>query len=490
MVILMCISLYTSRVILDKLGVVDYGIYNVVAGVIIIFTFINGAMSAATQRFLNFSMGKEDPEETRRVFNASQIIHICIAVIVIILAETIGLWFLYNKMQIPTTRLDAAFWVFQFSTFSSCFLILSYPYNADIIARERMGVFAYISLLDGGFKLLIAFLVGISPIDKLIFYALLMMIAQITISLIYRIYCIRNFEETKFKIKDITWDLYKRILSFSGWNLIGNLANACLTQGTNILLNMFFGPAVNAAKGIAVQVENAVISFCNNFQVAMNPQIVKSYASNEIDYMHSLIFRASRFSFYLALIFSLPIVMKADFILGLWLKETPDYAVVFVQYTMFFGLVQSLANPLLTGSLATGNARTIMSIIATFFIMIIPICYTVLKLGAPPVAVFQIQLLMYVLAHVLRVIIVKKQLGFSVYDYIRDVLIKVLSVSILSFAIAEIINHFIPDSMVYNIIYLALIITVNVSIIWTIGITAQERKYVVNIIKKKISKSN
>ena len=361
MMLMMFISLYTSRLVLKILGVEDYGIYNIVGGIVAMFSFIGGAMIAATQRFLNFYMGKNDNIKLKQVFNASLIIHIFIALIIIVISETIGLWFLYNKLIIPNIRFDAAFWCFQISILSTAFVIMSYPYNATIIAHEKMKAFAYVALVEASLKLLIVYLLQIQKGDKLILYGFLMMIIQISVTLLYVSYCKKHFKETKLQFKGIPIKLYKEIISFSGWNFLGNIANVCLMQGTNILLNMFFGPTVNAAKGISGQVQNAVNSFCVNFQTAQNPQIVKSYAANEMEEMHKLVFRSSRFSFYLVLLFSVPIIIKSEDILNIWLENPPEYSSVFVQYTMLFILIRSLANPLLTSSLATGNVKKIMS---------------------------------------------------------------------------------------------------------------------------------
>lgn len=485
MLLLMAVSLFTSRVVLDKLGVEDFGIYNIVGGVIFLFSFISGPMTEATQRFLNFYMGRQDSNGVRQSFNASQTIHIFIAAIILLLAETIGLWFVRHNLVIPDNRLDATLWVYHFSMFASVFLVLSFPYNAVIIAHEKMNVFAYISIFEAIAKLLVAYLLSVSPLDRLIFYAALLASVQVMVSLCYRFYCLRYFPEVKFQISDIPTSLYKQILSFSGWNFLGNIANVCLQQGTNILLNLFFGPSVNAAKAISVQVQNAVNHFCNNFQMAMRPQIVKSYAANEMIAMHKLIFRASRFSYLLVWFFALPIMLKADWILNLWLGNVPEYAATFVQYTMGFILVQSLANPLLTGSVATGNVKKIMSVIATFFIMIIPICYIALYLGYNPVIVFKIQMLMYLVAHVLRLFIVSSQVGFSKKEYLIHVVKPIMVVSILSTiaTIAFIVT--VPDIAIIRVL------TIPVSWIFIIvcvvlfGITRNELKSIIKYILKK-----
>lgn len=277
----MLVSLYTSRVILNTLGVEDYGIYNVVGGVVSMFAFFNSAMSSATQRFLSFEIGKGDFVQLRKTFNATQIIHIGIAVLILILAETVGLWFVKTYLVIPVERMDAAIWVYHFSVLSFMVSIIQVPYNATIIAHERMNVYAYVSIIEVSLKLLIVFMLTWITYDKLILYGILHFGVVFLVASLYRIYTRRNFEESKFEVvKDK--DLYKSLISFSGWSLFGNIAVMLRGQGVNILLNMFFGPAVNAARGIAYQVQGALFGFVTNFQMAIKPQIIKSYAIEDL----------------------------------------------------------------------------------------------------------------------------------------------------------------------------------------------------------------
>lgn len=485
MLFMMIINLYASRLILQKLGVEDYGIYNIIGGVVALFTFISGAMTASTQRFLNHYLGLKDFEGLNKAFNASQIIHFFIALSVLLLAETIGLWFLYNKLVIPTERFDAAFWTYQCSIISTCIIIISYPYNATIIANEKMGAFAYVSILDGMLKFLIIFLLEQNKYDKLILYASLLTGIQILITSIYRIYCIRHFPETRFNISQIPSKLYREILSFSGWNLLGNIANIALIQGTNILLNLFFGPTVNAAKGISVQVQNAVGSFCSNFQIAQNPQIMKTFSSGKLNEMHNLVCRTSRFSFYLMLIFSIPILMKAEDILVLWLKTPPEYTTIFVQYTMIFNLIQSLANPLLTSSLATGNVKKIMLYIAILFWLIIPIGYIMLQLGGNPVVIFQIQLLLYILAHIIRIKIVCNQIKLPIKYYIGEVIVPIIKIAPIASIVGYAFSFCFAEDFLSIATYTVINITMTILIIYKLGMTIEEKKTITNYFKTK-----
>lgn len=488
MMIILAVNLYTSRIVLQALGVEDYGTYNIVGGIVSMFTFIGGAMVASTQRYLNYYIGKGDSATLLNVFNASQIIHFIIAIIIIILAETIGVWYIYNVLTISSERLHAAFWAFQYSTFSTAFIIMSYPYNAAIIAREKMSIFAYITLYDGFAKLIIVYIIVNVNFDKLIFYAFLMMMVQISTTTLYRIYCLKNFKECKFKVKGIPKQLFKELLGFSGWNFIGNIANVCLTQGTNLLLNAFFGPAINAARGISVQVQTAVSGFCTNFQNAQNPQIIKSYAALQIEEMHKLIFRSSRFSYYLMLLFTVPIILKSNAIMHIWLGNPPEYSSIFVQYTMFYALIQSLANPLLTGSIATGDVKKIMLIIATFFCMIIPFGYLVLKWTNNPISIFIVQLLMYIIAQGIRIKIVSKQLQFSITRYLKTVIVPIINVSIVSFITAYYLNFLFDDTFFNLCLFSVLCFFIIILIISLIGLEKNEKTKVIQFIKKKINK--
>lgn len=326
MFLVMGISLYTSRIVLEQLGIVDYGIYNVVGGVVAMFGFINASMAASTQRYLTFDLGRKDLEHLNITFNTSLHIHVIIALVVVSIGEIGGVWFMYNKMQIPPDRMTAAFWVFQFSLASMIVTFINVPYNALIIAYEKMSAFAYISILEVVMKLGIAFLLMASPIDRLIYFAILNFVSSIIVRIIYTIYCSRNFAAVKLR-RLFNKSLFKEMSGFAGWSLFGQLAAIGFTQGLNVLLNMFFGPAVNAARGVAVQVQGAVSQFSMNFQTAINPQITKSYAQQDFGNMHMLVCRSSKFTYFLLFALTLPILLETPYILNLWLKEVPDYTV-------------------------------------------------------------------------------------------------------------------------------------------------------------------
>lgn len=297
MLLTMTVSLYTSRVVLNTLGVVDFGIYNVVGGVVLMFSFLNSSMSSATQRFLSIELGKQDYLQLKKVFSMSVNIHAIIAIAIFILAETIGLWFLNARLVIPADRIVAANWVYQFSIFAFMLTIMNVPYNATIIAHERMKVYAYVSIIEVFLKLTIVVVLVFSGFDKLKLYSLLVFVVSIIVWIIYKVYCKRNFHETSYIY---FWEksLYKTLINYAGWNLFGNIAGVTFNQGINIMLNLFFGPTINAARSIAYQINSAVSGFVSNFQIAMNPQIVKSYALEDLKYMHQLIFQGAKYSFF------------------------------------------------------------------------------------------------------------------------------------------------------------------------------------------------
>lgn len=482
MLLTMVVSLYTSRIVLNTLGIEDYGIYNVVGGVVAMFGFLNSAMASSTQRYITFELGRNDLKQLSKVFNISVYIHACISAIILTLAETIGLWFLYNKMSIPIERMDAALWVYQGAIASTIVLIMSVPYNAIIIAHEKMSTFAYISILEVVLKLLIVYLLLIGNFDKLKLYAILMFCVQLIIRLIYGNYCKHHFAETKFYLyKD--WKLFKSMLAFAGWNLWGNCAAIAFTQGVNILLNIFFSPVVNAARGIAVQVQGAVSQFSNNFQTALNPQITKSYATGDYTYMHKLIFRSSKFTFFLLLLLSFPILLETETILTIWLQNVPEYTVNFLRLILCVTLIDATANPLMISAAATGKVRRYQSIVGGILLSILPISYIVLKLGGHPESVFIVHLSVCIVAFITRLYIIKPMIQLNLNQYFKEVIIKCFIVSFTALIIPLILTYCMDKSIInFILICISCIVCVAFSTYY-LGFDLNER----NFINKKIT---
>lgn len=431
MLFTMAVSLYTSRVILNTLGVEDYGIYNVVGGVVAMFGFLNSAMSSATNRYITFNLGKGDNKRLQTIFSTTLQIHTIIAIVIVIFAEIIGTWFLYNKMQIPNDRMDAAFWVLQSSILSSVIIIVSVPYNAAIIAHEKMSAFAYISIVEVVLRLIIVYLLNVFSYDKLIIYAILALSVQIIIRFCNSIYCHCHFKETKY-IK--VWDksLFKEMMSFAGWSFWGNIAGILYTQGLNMLLNVFFGPLVNAARAIAVQVQGAVQHFVSNFQMALNPQITKTYASGEIDQMHMLMFRSARFSFLLLFFIAFPLLLETDFILTLWLKTVPDNAVIFTQIMICISLIYTTANPCVIANQATGKVKIYQMVVGGILLLILPISYIVLKLGAPAYSVFIVHFCVESVAQFSRMYMLRKLINLPLWQYMKNIYIPIVTTVVVA----------------------------------------------------------
>ena len=483
----MLVSLYTSRVVLSALGVEDFGIYNVVGGIVTMFGFINGAMSTSTHRYLTFELGKGNFKQLHKVFCTSILIHAGISLLVVLLGETIGLWFLYHEMVIPEVRMDAAIWVYQLSILSTVILIMSVPYNASIIAHEKMSAFAYISILEVVLKLLIVYLLLIGNFDKLKLYAVLVVIVLFGIRCVYGVYCGRHFKETKFNwIFDKS--LFKEMLGFAGWNLWGNCASVAFTQGLNILLNMFFGPVVNAARGVAVQVQSAVAQFSSNFQTAINPQITKSYAMQDYAYMHSLIFKSSKFTFFLLFLLSLPIAMETETILKIWLKTVPDYTVIFLRIMLCITIIDAVSNSLMVSAAATGRVKVYQGIVGGILLCILPVSYVVLKLGAPPASVFVVHLCIGIVAFVVRLLIIRPMIYLSLSAFNKQVIMPCLRVACIAFIIPFLLRMLLPDTL-YSFLLVCAVSVISVALTaYCLGLNISERQFVVSKAQTVLSK--
>ncbi|NLK11778.1 MAG: lipopolysaccharide biosynthesis protein [Staphylococcus equorum] len=490
MLLTMAVSLYTSRVVLATLGVEDYGIYNVVGGIVAMFGFLNSSMAGATQRFLTFELGKGNLDRLKKVFSTSIHIHFIIALIVVLLAETIGLWFLYNKMIIPVERMDAAFWVFQFSVLSAVVLFISIPYNAVIIAHERMSAFAYISIIDVVLKLLIVYLLSLTSYDRLIFYAFLLLIVQVLIRITYGIYCKRHFIETAYRF---VWDkmLFKEMANFATWQLFGNLAAVSYTQGVNILLNMFFGPAVNAARAIAVQVQSAIQQFTANFQQALNPQITKNYAINDLKRMHTLIFASARYSFFLLFFLSLPVLLETEIILSLWLKEVPEHTVNFIRIILVISMIDVMSNPLITAAGATGRIKVYQITVGGVLLLILPFSYGVLKMGGIPEFVFLVHLFFVCVAQVVRLGLIRSMISLSLRKFFKEVVVRAFMVTCLS-SIIPLLSFLLLEQTLSTFFLVCVLSVLSVSItVFFVGLLPNERQLVLLKINQwiKIKKS-
>ena len=476
MLFTMGISLFTSRVILQTLGVEDYGISSVVGGVISMFTFINAAMVSSTQRYLNFELVRGDANQLRSVFSTSLQIHALIALAIIVLSETVGLWFLNEKLVIPEARMTAAMWVYQCSILSCAVSIMSTPYNAVIVAHEKMSAFAYISILDVSLKLLVVYLLVVLPFDKLIILAILNLLVQLFIRYIYTLYCHRHFPESYFQFR-FNKTLFKEMFGFAGWSFWGNLAAILYTQGLNMMLNIFFGPIVNAARGIAVQVQSAIQQFVGGFQTALNPQITKNYASNNLPQMHSLMFRSARFSFLLLFFLSLPVLMETNFILTLWLKTVPDDAVIFTQIMICISLIYTTANPCIIANQATGKVKIYQMVVGGILLLILPISYVVLKLGAPAYSVFIVHFCIESLAQFSRMYMLRKLIHLPLWQYMKNIYIPIVSTVVIAIILPLVVRMQVAEGWLrFLAVGFTCVLSVGASS-YFIGFTKQERVF-------------
>lgn len=430
MLLIMAVSLFTFRILLKELGETDYGTYNVVGGVVILFSFLNSAMTQSTQRYLSYYIGKHDDNMLQRVFSMSINVHIAIAVVAFILAETIGLWFLNTYMQFPPENMGSVNCVYQCSVCTFIIRIIMVPYQAAIISHERMAFYAYLSIAEVLMNLTIVLVLGIFPSWRLNAYAIMLVIVAIITFNLYRWYSVRHFPACKYRFS-ADKALFKELSGFSGWNMLGGIGNVGASQGVNIIFNIFRGVGINAAMGVANQVGAAVASFVGNFQTAFNPQIIKSYASGDRAFFISLIFRASRFSYLLIFVIGFPIMMFCSPLLNTWLTEVPAYAVPFTQFIIAFAMIDAMSGPLWTAAQASGRIKEYMLIIATMIFTNVPAAYLILWLGWSPIWVMCYKVAMNLVIHFTRIFYLHWLIKFPSSLYLRKVMLPITLFTLL-----------------------------------------------------------
>lgn len=486
MLFVMGISLYTVRAILDILGVVDYGIYNVVGGVVTMFAFMNKTLSTSSQRYFSVALAKDDRYDLKRVFSLNLTVFSILGVIVVVLLETIGLWFVNYKMTIPPDRMFAANVVYQVSILAMLLHIVVVPYMALVVAHEKMNIFAIIGVVEAVGKLAIVFLLTVISFDKLIIYGVLVLLLAFGNSLWYIIYCLKHYPESHFR-----WYWNKNeavdLLGFSGWHFLGTFSTTGRSQGINILLNLFFNPAINAARAVAYQVYGAVHQLVTNFFTAVKPQIYKSYASGQYEEMFKLVMRSSLFSMYLISLLIFPLIASTQFVLGLWLKKIPEYTIVFVQLVLLNGLVDSVDAPLSATALATGKIRKYEIAVSSVILANIPISYVALKMGCNPEITMVISIVLSCIDVFVRTLMLKGMMGFPMKKYMI-LFAKILAVS----TIMTFICRFILFDIVNNIWQFLLIsfgIVILQTLLYALITDKSDREAVVCIIKKRVVKS-
>lgn len=481
------ISLLTARVILQALGFTDYGLYNVVGSVTTMFTFLRAAMGNATNRYIAFGVGKGDIEELKKTFSTCVIVHTILALLIIVVCEVVGLWLFYNKMEIPPDRLNACFWVLQLSIAACAIGVICVPYDADIIAHEKMGVFAFISILNSTLNLGVIYAVKFCPLDKLVFYAFLVFAIQVMNRIIYNAYCHKHFPESRF-VRIIDKVQIKEMFKFAFWNLFGNMAAIACTPLLNVFLNMFFGPVVNAARAIAVNVQSVVHSFISNFQLAVVPQITKSYAAGHLRRMQKLIITSSKFSYFLFFFAALPLTIEARQVLTLWLGDIPDHTISFMQLTMLTMLITSWIQPLHTANLATGRIKKFQTWRGVVMLLMLPISYIALKAGAIPEVVFWVQLIVTFAAQIVMLIIIRPLIQLSLREYAMEVFLRTGIVSVLAAAPSYIVYKFLPENIWTLFVVCAVSVIFTAVFIYCIGLNRSEKDMVISKVKPVIAK--
>ena len=488
MFFLMLLGLFTSRIVLEALGESDFGIYSVVGGVVAMFTVISGALASAIGRFINIELGLGPSGRIREVYSTAVMVQIFISLIIVALAEPLGLWFIDNKMNIDPDKIPAARWVLQFSIASFVVNLISVPQMAAITAHEKMSAYAYIGIIDGLMRFGSAFLISMAVTDtRLVLYAALMLVTVLVVRVCYVIYCRARLPECRF-VFVYNRPLLKEMFSFAGWEFIGISSGVLRDQGGNILVNLFFGTAMNAARGIAVQLSNTVQGFVTNFMTAVNPQITQSYAAGEHKYTFSLVRKASRMSYYLLLLFALPLLFNTEFVLELWLKKVPADTVIFVRLFLIFSLSESLAGPLITALLARGNIRNYQIMVGGLQLLNLPVCYVLLKNGFPAESTVVVSIVISQICLLVRLLIMKRQMDFPVGNFFRRVYLNVFCVTASAIIVPLVVSTYIPDTFAGQVCEIA-IVFVSVSLaISFVGCSATERREILSFIFKRFAR--
>lgn len=484
MMFLMLLGLFTSRIVLEALGESDYGIYNVVGGVVAMFTIISGSLTTAISRFITFELGKGEGARLKDVYSTSVIVQVILAIIIVVIVEPCGLWFIDNKMTIEPDRVEAARYVLHFSLLSFVVNLMSVPQMAVITAHEKMSAYAYIGIIDGLLRLGTALLISVYASERLVLYSILMLLTVLIVRLCYVVYCRRNFPAVRFKpIYDKT--LLREMFSFAGWDFIGTSSGVLRDQGGNILVNVFFGTVTNAARGVAVQLSSAIQGFVTNFMTAVNPQITKSYAAGDYQYTFSLVRKASRMSYYLLFIFALPLLFNTDFVLNIWLKEVPEDTLNFVRLFLVFSLCESMARPLVTALLARGKIRNYQIIVGGLQLLNLPVSYLFLKFGYPAEITVVVSIVISLICLFVRLIIMRVQIDFPVKNFIVRVCFNVITVTAAAMIIPLAIFRYIPDTIAGGICGLIIVFVCAALSIFFVGCTADERRKLLSLVFKR-----
>lgn len=481
----MLVSLYSSRIVLSSLGETDFGLYNVIGGIVVMFAFLNGVMNAACNRYYSVAMGKQDDDALHRIFSVNVVIFLILGAAILVLCETVGLWLLETKMSIPADRMTAARWVYQISILSFLAGVIAIPFRSLITAKEKMKVYTFVSVAEALLKLGVALLLASAPIDRLIYYAALMLAVGIISTSFYISYCRHNYTECKGKLQ---WEgpLAGEIVRFNLWGVLGSMATIGKNQGVNILLNIFYGPAVNAARGIANQVNVNVFEFVHSYVLAFNPQIVKSYAAGEKDDMLKLVFQSSKFSYYLLFVIALPLILEMKQVLGIWLVDVPEHCVTFATIMMLTALIDANHDPLYYSVQASGRVKWYNILVGGSQLMVVVLAYLILKLFTPaPEMVFYLIMLFTAVAQVIRIVLTHRYVDMSIREYIRKVIVPIVLVSVCSCVLPAIVVIMMPESIGRLLLTIAVSLLSSAIVIYTIGLDRSERETLTSAVKSK-----
>lgn len=491
MLITLFVGLYTSRVVLATLGVSDYGLYSVVGGVIGMFGFLTSMLSAGTQRFITYEIGTGNLDNLKKVFSTALCMYLMLAGVILILGETIGLWFVCNKMNFEPGRETAAIWVYQFTVVTAIVALIQTPFMSSLIAHEKMNIYAYMSIYDVTMKLVIVYLIRLTTFDKLIFYAFLFMLVSLSSTVIYNVYCQRKYPECRFRFS-FDKGSFKKMFSFSAWDMVGNLAGICQTQGVSIVLNMFCGTVVNAAQGIANQVNSIIMQFVNNFLVAVNPQVVKYYASGHTKEMFNLVFNSAKYGSYLVLFFAIPTFIETEYILGIWLEEYPPLAPVMLRIMLLQSFFQSMGIPTVKAVHAVGRIKEVNLTVGLLLLSILPVCYFMLKAGASPELTVLASVLPWLFAIPIRLFWLKRFCDFPAWQFMGEVLLKVFVMALVLFALPFAIRHFVT----FGSGQAEFLVVGSVSVLWTVfviyffGLNKSSRQELTQFVLRKLKLSH
>lgn len=488
-IVTLIVSLYTSRVILDILGVDDYGIYNVIAGFIVLLSLINNSMTSATQRFISYELGHGDKQQVSRTFSMSMTAHILVCVLVLVLGETIGLWYVYNGLVVPEDRAFAAHWVYQISLLSVFVTIIRSPYQASTIAYEKMDAFSIISILEVVLKLVIVYLLALFSYDKLILYAILLLLSNLLITGVYKIYCSHKFDTCNYSYF-MEASYFKKLLSFLGWNVLGASSTMGTQQAGSLIINRYVGVAINAAYGIANQVSSAVSSFVTNFQMAFTPQIVKLYATGERTTMFTLMFRSSVLSFYLLFFIVTPILLNIDYVLSLWLKEVPPYTGVFCIWVFGCSFIDSLQAPLSIAINASGTIKKYYIWQSSLWLLTIPAIILCFHFEMSLAWVVIVRFIVGIICSIVRTIQAQSITGMPISQYLKSVILRVLMVVLICIPLYIKMNEFLHvDSIIKLFLFYCLSFIISGAVVLFLGISNKDRALVFSYVRRLIYKN-